>query len=152
MTKRIIDGDFRAKYGLWALVAGASEGLGAEYATQLAARGLNLVLIARRKELLEQLGAQLVREHAIEVRALPLDLGRENTGKLVDAATADIEIGLLLYNAALSIIGPYLETSLEDLLNEIAVNCRAPLSAKRLPRSANNPSSFRAGQTAWQTL
>src|SRR5712692_1821886 len=125
MTKGITDADFRAKYGPWALVAGASEGLGAEYATQLAARGLNLVLIARRKELLEQLGAQLASEHAIEVRSLPLDLGREDIGKLVEAATGDIEIGLLVYNAALSMIGLYFETSLEDHLNEIAVNCRA---------------------------
>src|SRR5579871_80435 len=120
--------DFRARYGTWALVAGASEGLGAEYATQLAAMGLNLVLIARRKELLEQLGAQLIREHAVEVRTLPLDLGSENIGELVEAATDDIEIGLLVYNAAVSMIGPYFEIALEDHLKEIAVNCRAPLT------------------------
>lgn len=124
--------DFRAKYGPWALVAGASEGLGAEYATQLAARGLNLVLIARREELLEQLGEQLAREHSIEVRPLPLDLGRADIGDVVDAATGDIEIGLLVYNAALSIIGPYLETSLEDHLKEVAINCRAPLTLSYL--------------------
>ena len=124
--------DFRARYGRWALVAGASEGLGAEYATQLAARGLNLVLIARRKELLEQLGAQLTREYAVEVRTLSLDLGSENVGEAVEATTRDIEIGLLVYNAALSMIGPYFEISLEDHLREIAVNCRAPLTLSYL--------------------
>lgn len=51
--------DLRARYGPWALVAGASEGLGAEFATQLAGNGFHLVLIARRKELLEALGAKL---------------------------------------------------------------------------------------------
>ncbi len=91
MTKGITDADFRAKYGPWVLVAGASEGLGAEYATQLAARGLNLVLIARRKELLEQLGAQLACEHAIEVRPLPLDLGRADIGEVVEAACINNE-------------------------------------------------------------
>ena len=124
--------NFRARYGTWALVAGASEGLGAEFATQLAARGLNLVLIARRKELLEQLGAQLTHEYSVEVRTLPLDLGSENIGKLVEAATGDIEIGLLVYNAAVSMIGPYFEISLEDHLKEIAVNCRAPLTLSYL--------------------
>ncbi len=124
--------NFRDRYGTWALVAGASEGLGAEFATQLAAKGLNLVLIARRNELLEQLGAQLTRDHAIEVRTLPLDLAREDTGNVVEAATSDIEIGLLVYNAALSRIGPYLEITLEDHLKEIAVNCRAPLTLSYL--------------------
>lgn len=124
--------DFRARYGKWALVAGASEGLGAEFAAQLAARGLNLVLIARRKELLEQLGARLTEDYNIEVRALPLDLAREDTVEAIEEATGDIEIGLLVYNAALSMIGPYFEISLEDHLKEIAINCRAPLTLSYL--------------------
>ena len=132
MKKQTKNTDFRARYGTWALVAGASEGLGAEFATQLADRGLNLLLIARRKELLEQLAAQLTHDHAIEVRTLPLDLAREDIGEVIEAATGDIEIGLLVYNAALSMIGPYFEISLEDHLKEIAINCRAPLTLSYL--------------------
>lgn len=132
MTKHMTNADFRARYGTWALVAGASEGLGAEFATQLAARGLNLVLIARRAELLEQLGAQLTQDYRIEVRMLPLDLAREDIGKVVAEATSDREIGLLVYNAALSMIGPYFEIALEDHLKEIAINCRAPLTLSYL--------------------
>jgi len=120
--------DFRTRYGPWALVAGASAGLGAEFATQLAAKGLNLVLIARRKELLDKLGVQLVNDYAVEVRALQLDLGREDIDSVVTEATSDIDLGLLVYNAAISIIGPFFEATLEDHLNEIAVNCRAPLT------------------------
>ena len=120
--------NFRAHYGPWAVVAGASSGLGAEFATQLAARGLNLVLIARRKELLDELGAKLRQDYAIEVRPLELDLVREDVGLVVEAATSDIDVGLLVYNAAISMIGPYLQTSLQDHLDEIAVNCRAPLT------------------------
>ena len=120
--------NFRAHYGPWAVVAGASSGLGAEFATQLAARGLNLVLIARRKELLDELGAKLTQDYAIEVRPLELDLVREDVGLVVEAATSDIDVGLLVYNAAISMIGPYLQTSLQDHLDEIAVNCRAPLT------------------------
>ena len=118
---------FRSHYGPWAVVAGASAGLGAEFATQLAAKGLHLVLLARRKDLLDELSAKLAQDYAIEVRTLELDLAREDVDSLVAAATSDIEIGLLVYNAAISMIGPYLQTSLQDHLEEIAVNCRAPL-------------------------
>ncbi|HEY0756518.1 MAG TPA: SDR family NAD(P)-dependent oxidoreductase [Ktedonobacteraceae bacterium] len=119
--------DFRVRYGPWALVAGASEGLGAEFAAQLAARGLNLVLLARRAVELEAVSARLRDAYAVEVRAVPLDLAREDLAGAVSEATGDVEIGLLVYNAALSRIGPYFETSLEDHLREIAINCRAPM-------------------------
>jgi short-subunit dehydrogenase len=119
---------FRARYGPWALVAGASAGLGAEFATQLAERGLNLVLIARRKELLDELGAKLMHDFSIQVRSLQLDLAYDDIGSVVTEATSDIDVGLLVYNAAISMIGPYFETTLQDHLNEIAVNCRAPLT------------------------
>jgi len=119
---------FRERYGPWALVAGASEGLGAEFAAQLAARGLNLLLIARRQELLDQLRERLAREYAVEVRTLALDLAREDLASVVTGATSDLEVGLLVYNAAVSMIGPYFETTLEDHLREIAVNCRAPMT------------------------
>ena len=119
---------FRARYGPWALVAGASAGLGAEFATQLAERGLNLVLIARRKELLDELGAKLMHDFSIQVRTLQLDLACDDIGSVVAEATSDIDVGLLVYNAAISMIGLYFETALQDHLNEIAVNCRAPLT------------------------
>jgi len=122
---------FRFRYGPWAVVAGASAGLGAEFATQLAAKGLHLVLIARRKELLDELSAKLRQNYAIEVRPLELDLAREDVG-VVEAATSDIDVGLLVYNAAISMIGPYLQTSLQDHLDEIAVNCRSPLTLSYL--------------------
>jgi short-subunit dehydrogenase len=118
---------FRTRYGPWALVAGASEGLGAEFATQLAARGLHLLLIARREELLQTLSTHLQSTYAVEVRTLPCDLAREDLAQVVSAAIAEIEVGLLVYNAAASLIGPYFATALEDHLQEIAVNCRAPM-------------------------
>lgn len=79
--------EFRVRYGPWALVAGASAGLGAEFAAQLAAKGLNLVLIARRKEMLDELAATLMHDHAIEVRTLQLDLGSDDIDTVVTAAT-----------------------------------------------------------------
>jgi short-subunit dehydrogenase len=119
---------FRTRYGPWALIAGASQGLGAEFATQLAARGVHLLLIARRAQVLQTLSAHLQSTYAVEVRTLPCDLAREDLAQVVSAATAEIEVGLLVYNAAVSLIGPYFQTALDDHLREIAVNCRAPMT------------------------
>jgi short-subunit dehydrogenase len=120
--------DFRARYGPWALVAGASDGLGAEFAAQLAARGLSLVLVARRAEMLETLAARLRSAHAVQVRALRLDLGRSESVAEIAAHLRQVEVGLLVYNAALSAIGPFWEHTLEEHLRELEVNCRTPLS------------------------
>lgn len=120
--------EFRARYGPWAIVAGASQGLGAEYAAQLAACGLDLVLIARRDKMLAVLADKLTADHGIQVRALPLDLARDDLASAVAAETAGLEIGLLVYNAALSVIGPFYDRPLADHLIELQVNCRAPLT------------------------
>ena len=124
--------DFHTRYGPWAFVAGASVGLGAEFAMQLAAKGLNLVLLARRKELVEALGTRLINDYAIEVRTLHLDLASDTLADEVTTVISDIEIGLLVYNAATSVIGPFFERDLHNHLNEIAVNCRAPLVLSHL--------------------
>lgn len=59
--------DFRERYGEWALVAGASEGLGAAFAEQLAGRGMNVLLLARREELLTELAGRLTAEYGIDI-------------------------------------------------------------------------------------
>jgi len=128
MIRTALPTDFQARYGPWALIAGASAGLGAAFATQLAARGFKLILIARRKEMVESLGASLVADYATEVRVLPLDLARAEIGPQIVMATSDLEVGLLIYNAASSIIGPFFEGSLHERLGEIDTNCRAPMT------------------------
>jgi len=119
--------DFRSKYGPWALVAGASEGLGAEFARQLAAKGLNIVPIARRQALLEQLARELEFEHRVEVRPLAIDLSDPRAAAAIVERTRDLEVGLVVYNAALSPIGPFLERHLDEKLRVLDVNCRTPL-------------------------
>jgi uncharacterized protein len=120
--------NFRLHYGPWALVAGASKGLGAEYATQLAGKGLNLVLVARGEEALQSLATRLAGQYAVQVRPLSLDLADEASIDQIVEQTADLEIGLLIYNAAYSAIGPFFEIPLEDHLRELATNTRAPLA------------------------
>jgi len=119
---------FEKKYGPWALIAGASEGIGEEFARQLAAAGLNLVLIARRQAPLERLARALQSEHGVEVRCLPMDLGRADLYQAVEAGVADLEIGLLVYNACFSTISPFLQTELAAKMTTVDVNCRGPLA------------------------
>ena len=119
--------DFAARYGAWALIAGASEGIGRAFARELAARGLNVVLVARRAELLETLAAELRREHGVKVAVAPVDLADADVVDRIREATGDIEVGLVVYNACYSRIGEFLETDLQSKLLTLDVNCRGPL-------------------------
>ena len=119
--------EFRQRYGPWALVAGASEGLGAAYAEALARRGLDLVLVARRLELLQALAARLTAQYAISVRSLPLDLSQLEAVDQIAQETQSLEVGLLVYNAAYSAVGPFFNHSLDDHLKEVDTNMRTPL-------------------------
>jgi short-subunit dehydrogenase len=117
---------FADRYGPWALVAGASEGLGAEFGRQLAARGLRVILVARRAAALRALAAEITAAHGVEARPLALDLARPDLGAAVAAATVGLEIGLYVHNAAFAPVGPFLDRSAEDHERVLAVNCRAP--------------------------
>src|SRR5262245_15264877 len=110
---------FRDRYGRFALIAGASEGIGAEFARQLARRGLDLVLVARRAEPLAELAREIERDTRVEVRQHALDLGRREDQDALVAAVTPVDLGLVVYNAALSSIGPFLETPLETHLREL---------------------------------
>lgn len=90
---------FPKKYGPWAVIAGASEGSGACYAEQLAAMGINLVLIARRQEVLEALGQRIAEAYGVEYRTLVVDLKAPGAGVRMVEATADLDVGLYISNA-----------------------------------------------------
>lgn len=121
------DSDFKQRYGRWAVVAGASEGLGAAYARALATRGLDLLLIARRPAVLDTLATALRSEHGVEVRTLPLDLAAADLADRLAAAVAGLEVGLGVYNAAFSPIGNFLDLPLARQLEAVDVNCRGPV-------------------------
>jgi uncharacterized protein len=119
---------FQARYGPWAVVAGASEGIGAAFATELAMRGLNVALVARRHQPLADLSTRLASAHGVRTLPISLDLADPDAPGAIDAQLAGCEVGLLVYNAALSVIGPFLDYPLTDHLRELDVNARAPLS------------------------
>ncbi|WP_158595824.1 SDR family NAD(P)-dependent oxidoreductase [Oleomonas cavernae] len=119
--------EFHQRYGPWAIVAGASEGIGQAYAHVLAERGLNLVTLARRIEVLEQ-DAQLIRRrHRVEVRPVSVDLAAPDLAQQIDAATAGLDIGLGIYNACYSRIADFTDVALDDHQRMLDVNCRGPL-------------------------
>lgn len=125
---------FRERYGPWALVAGASDGIGECYARAIAEQGVNLLLLARREPQLAALAAELRARHGIEARALVVDLTAPDLDARVEAATRDLEVGLLVYNAG-AVHGA---TSFHDLpvahaQGLVALNCTGPvLLAHRL--------------------
>jgi short-subunit dehydrogenase len=146
---------FCVRYGPWALVAGASAGLGAAFARDLAARGLDLVLIARGAAALTELAAGLREAHGVGVRTLALDLAAAGTPDAIMAATADLDVGLLVYNASYSAIGPFAERSLGEHLREIDTNVRCPLAlahvfASRLAGRRRGGLLLMSSLSAWQ--
>ena len=120
--------EFVKRYGPWALIAGASEGIGAAFARALAQRGLNLVLVARRPGPLEALEREIAGLGAVQVRRLSLDLAGADAAARLEAELADLELGLIVYNAALAPGGAFLEIPLADQLAAIDVNVRGPLA------------------------
>lgn len=115
---------FLQRYGPWAVVAGASKGIGLAFAKELASRGLNLVLLARDPGPLEDTAASIRSDYSVEVRPVIIDLANPHVSAQLAPHIAGVEVGLLIYNAAHSYIGEYVEQSLESKLATIDVNCR----------------------------
>jgi short-subunit dehydrogenase len=115
------------KYGKTALVAGASEGIGAAFATSLASEGMDLVLIARRPEPLKQLADLLKDKYKVEVTCISYDLAGDDAGRRIYDQLEGTEISFLVYNAALSYLGPFTGNSLENHSRAMQVNMATPL-------------------------
>ena len=114
-------------YGPWAVIAGGSEGVGASFATQLAAAGINLVLIARKPGPLEQTADQ-ARTHGVEVRTVAADLLDRATFAAIRAASDDVEVGLFVFNAGANTYGAQIvDGELDGFQRVIDLNIRAQL-------------------------
>lgn len=113
------------RYGAWAVVTGASDGIGRAFAEALAARGTSLVLVARREERLVPLAETLRQRHGIEVVVHAADLADPAAIVSLVEATRALDVGLLVAAAGYGTSGPFVESDLDDELRMIDVNCRA---------------------------
>jgi short-subunit dehydrogenase len=111
-----------ASYGPWAVVTGASSGIGKAFADQLATAGLNLVLAARATDKLDALGKALADTHGIGYRVVTVDLSDPAGATALLAATDDLDIGLLISNAGYALPGRLLDQTLDDLHRRFTLN------------------------------
>ena len=112
-------------YGEWALVTGASAGIGTVFARRLAAQGVNLVLVARRADRLHALAAELGKSHGVKTRVVAEDLGRDGAVERIEEQVAQLEIGTLVNNAGFSTVGRFERVPREKIREMIRVNCLA---------------------------
>jgi len=116
-----------------ALVTGASSGLGSEFARRFAARGADLVLVARRADRLEELAAELRTAHGVTVTVVPFDLARPDAGRALRAEldAASISVHLLVNNAGFGTHVPFVRADVERVEEEITLNVSALVDLTR---------------------
>lgn len=126
----------------WALVTGASSGIGAEFARQLAARGMHLVLVARRKELLDELATELHAKHATRCEVVACDLSQpgETASLVAKLDRRGVSVELLVNNAGFGIVGEVDDSDVDRLLEMIRLNVAAvtELTYRLLPAMLQN--------------
>ena len=119
---------FAERYGPWAVVAGASEGVGERFAHALAERGVNVVVLSRRQEVLDEVANSIRTATGVEVRAVAIDLAGPNAMDRVRDATEDLEVGLIMYCAGADPnYTHFLDQSTETARAMVQRNCVVPL-------------------------
>lgn len=119
-------------YGPWALVTGASAGIGAAFARALAAQNVNVVLTARREDRLRALAAELESRARVQTRVVALDLAAEGAPARLAERVADLEIGSVINNAGFGVAGRFDKGSYERLLEMVRLNCVAVTAVSHL--------------------
>ena len=119
---------YRDLYGPWALVVGASATVGEQFASQLGAKGMNVAMVARRKERLDTLAAEISTAHGVETRTIALDLMEETAIERLRDATGDLEIGFLVINANRHQVGDFDLMSIDDKRAMVRMNFEMPVA------------------------
>jgi short-subunit dehydrogenase len=128
--------EFTQRYGPAALITGASSGIGWAFAEELAGRGFDIVLAARRTGRLEELAAQLEAAHGTKSQIVEADLSRPDAPAQLLAATEGVNVGLVVSNAGFNIRGHFESTDAAQMAAMLTVNCHAPMQLAHgfLPR------------------
>src|SRR5262249_9627817 len=116
------------KYGPWALVVGGSEGIGRALVEKIAAQGINVAFTARKNAPLEETASAVrKRSPGVHVRTLSQDITAHDMMAKIEAFTADIDVGLLIYNAgAMNRVPEFLDDTIEGHLHTLRLNCEGP--------------------------
>src|SRR5437016_10323011 len=117
----------KGQFGPWALVTGASSGIGKEFARQIAAAGINVVLVARREALLQEVGRSIAADFKVDYRALAMDLSQEGFLERLTRDTNDLDIGLVVSNAGTPNPGEFLKLDRQQLQATLRLNTMAHL-------------------------
>lgn len=117
--------DLKTRFGPTALVTGASDGIGRAFAEALAARGFDLVLVARREVVLEGLARDLAAKHGVTVTVIAADLSAPGAVDGILTRTEAQPIGLLIASAGFGSVGPFLDLDAGTEANMVDVNCRS---------------------------
>lgn len=119
--------DFHDRYGPVALVTGAPSGIGWAFAEALAAKGFDLVLVARRVERLDDLAAKLTKAHGVHAKVCQIDLAEPTAAQQILEATLSLDVGLVVSNAGFGMKGEHAANDPVAMADMLMVNCNVPM-------------------------
>ena len=119
--------DLRSAYGEYAIVTGASSGIGEQFARQLAARGVNLVIVARGKAKLDALAHELHAQHGTTVHVVELDLLNPGAVDELARRTRQLDVGVVIANAGNYASGSFLHNDLATEMDVLTLNAAVPV-------------------------
>ncbi|MDR1619439.1 MAG: SDR family NAD(P)-dependent oxidoreductase [Clostridiales bacterium] len=115
--------EYTEKYGQWSVVCGCSQGIGKAMATEVARRGMNVVLTARSKDKLDALSVELEKTYHVQTKVVPMDLTDPKRVEILREATKDLDVGMLLYNAAVAYVRGFLDGDMDYYKYMLNLNC-----------------------------
>ena len=120
--------NWKDKYGEWALITGASSGIGADFVRQLAEKGMNIILTARRTELMETIAKEVEDAYGIKTQIISQDLIEPDAVEKIKSGVSDKEVGILINNAGYGSLGRFHENDMDYQTDMVILNCVAPVA------------------------